>query len=45
MTHPTRARILLAALPLALATAAGGNLSPESRTLDGLQQTIQQAGQ
>ena len=45
MTHPTRARLLLAALLLALAMLGCGNLSPESRTLDGIQQTIQEAGQ
>jgi hypothetical protein len=45
MKPQLRARLLLAALLLALATLGCGNLSPESRTLDGIQHTIQEATQ
>ena len=43
MTPPTRVRLLLAALLLALAVLGCGNLSPDSGTLDGIQHTIQEA--
>ena len=45
MTHPARARLLLAALLLALAMLGCGTFSESSGTLDGIQQTIQKAAQ
>ncbi len=43
MTTPKRLRLFLAALLLALATLACGNMSENSRTLDGIQRTVQEA--
>lgn len=43
MNTPTRLRLLLAALLLALSTLACGNMSANSRTLDGIQRTVQEA--